>query len=353
MPVFIKNSTLRSTGLFLVASTSIAALGFALAFRWTRVNFASQGPGASATILEGSKDQDGLAGPVHRVRTERAKVFVRSGKRVEGARELLETTTYDYQGNRIDNSYYVVSASSYTGKEEYKYDDQGNIIEMTVRDRDTGSILSKEIYRYELDAVGNWTKMKTFLVVFEAGKLSYEPIDVTYRNITYYYNQTIADITKTASLPVADSIENHELSTGDNNGGAQQQDDASKQVNALLSGMMAEWVAATNARDIGKQVSFYAPRVDAYYRVKNVSREFVRADKSRVFQKADLIDVRAGAPEIKINPDGRTATMRFHKQYVIQGGGQDRRGEVVQELRWRLTEGGWRITSERDVQVIR
>ena len=159
MPVFIKNSTLRSTGLFLVASTSIAALGFALAFRWTRVNFASEGPGAAATILDGSKEQDGLAGPVHRVRAERARLLARAGKPLEGARELLETTTYDYQGNRIDNSYYVVSANSHKGREEYKYDDQGNIVEMTVRERESDSILSKEVYRYEFDAVGNWTKM--------------------------------------------------------------------------------------------------------------------------------------------------------------------------------------------------
>ena len=185
------------------------------------------------------------------------------------------------------------------------------------------------------------------MVVFDGGKLNYEPTEVTYRSIAYYYNQAIADMTKTASLPKADSIESGESSIGDSSG------DETKPASALLSGALAEWIAAINARDIGKQVSFYAPRVDVYYRVKDVSREFVRADKSRVFQKADVINVSAGAPEIRITPDGRAATMRSRKQYVIQGGGQDRRGEVVQELRWRLTEAGWKIFSERDVQVIR
>jgi YD repeat-containing protein len=313
------------------------------------VNYASEGAGAAATILDGSKEQDGLAGPVHRVRTERARLLVKAGKVVEGARELLETTTYDYQGNRIDNSYYVVSANSHTGREQYRYDDQGNVVEMTLRERDNDSILSKEVYRYEFDAVGNWTKMKTFMVVFEGGKLNYEPTEVTYRNITYYYNQAIADITKTASLPIADSIES-ESSTGDGSG---ETDEEKRQASGSLHWALAEWIAATNARDIGRQISFYTPRVDAYYRVRDVSREFVRADKSRVFQKADVIDVRAGEPEIRTTPDGRAATMRFRKQYVIQGEGQDRRGEVVQELRWRLTEVGWKIFSERDVKVIR
>jgi hypothetical protein len=45
--------------------------------------------------------------------------------------------------------------------------------------------------------------------------------------------------------------------------------------------------------------------------------------------------------------------MRFRKQYEIANGAQSRRGEVVQELRWRRTPGGWKITSERDVRVLR
>ncbi|HEX8137879.1 MAG TPA: hypothetical protein VF544_09845 [Pyrinomonadaceae bacterium] len=125
-----------------------------------------------------------------------------------------------------------------------------------------------------------------------------------------------------------------------------------KETEAALRGALNEWVAATNARDIDRQMSFYNPVVDAFYRMRNASREDVRADKARVFARASSIDVRADSPEIRLSPDGRTAIMRFHKRYAIAGGGEDRRGEVLQELRWQWTGGEWRITSERDLRVV-
>ncbi|MCA1591638.1 MAG: hypothetical protein LC754_03110 [Acidobacteria bacterium] len=121
---------------------------------------------------------------------------------------------------------------------------------------------------------------------------------------------------------------------------------------AVLRGALDEWVAATNARNIQKQMSFYNPTVNAFYLTRNASREDVRAEKSRVFGSASVIDVRAGTPDIKLSPDGRTATMRFRKKYAIEGGTQDRRGEVLQELRWQRTGKGWKIVSERDLRVL-
>jgi len=64
---------------------------------------------------------------------------------------------------------------------------------MTVRD-DHGAIVSREAYSYELDKFGNWTKMVTSLVVFENGELKREPIGVTNRTITYYFDDTVAKI---------------------------------------------------------------------------------------------------------------------------------------------------------------
>ena len=99
-------------------------------------------------------------------------------------------------------------------------------------------------------------------------------------------------------------------------------------------------------------MDFYSQKVNAFYLTRNVPREAVRAEKSRVFGRADLIDIRAAAPGIRLSRDGRTATMRFRKKYAIEGGGEDRRGEVVQELRWQRTGDGWKIVSERDLRVI-
>jgi ketosteroid isomerase-like protein len=121
---------------------------------------------------------------------------------------------------------------------------------------------------------------------------------------------------------------------------------------AALRGALDEWVAATNARDIGRQMNFYSEEVGAYYRSRNVPRSAVRAEKARVFGNAAAIDIRAAAPDIRISRDGSAATMRFRKKYAIAGGGEDRRGEVLQELRWRRTKDGWKIVGERDLRVI-
>lgn len=122
---------------------------------------------------------------------------------------------------------------------------------------------------------------------------------------------------------------------------------------ASLRAALDEWIATTNARDLNRQKEFYMPRVSAFYRARNVSREEVLADKGRAFQHADTLDVRAlGQPDIDIHRNGRMATMRFRKQYVVKNGREGRSGEVVQELRWRRTANGWKIVSERDVRVI-
>jgi ketosteroid isomerase-like protein len=126
-----------------------------------------------------------------------------------------------------------------------------------------------------------------------------------------------------------------------------------KDLETTLRGALNDWVAATNARDIDRQMIFYNPVVEAFYRSRNASSADVRRDKARVFERASSIDIRTGTPDIRLSPDGRTAIMRFHKQYEIVGGREDRRGEVVQELRWRRIKGEWRIISERDLRVVR
>jgi serine/threonine protein kinase len=116
-----------------------------------------------------------------------------------------------------------------------------------------------------------------------------------------------------------------------------------------LQNNLAAWVAATNARDTEKQMSFYAPKLDVFYRTRNVSRAAVRAEKARAIGRASTVNVRVSNPEIAFSPDNLTAIMRFRKQYTID----NRRGEVLQELRWQKTGAGWKIVGERDVHVIR
>ncbi|HET9713736.1 MAG TPA: hypothetical protein VFP64_17735, partial [Pyrinomonadaceae bacterium] len=153
----------------------------------------------AVTVLDSTKEQDGLAGSVRRVKTETAKIELKDGRAVEGPTQLVEVTTYGIKGNRIENTSYP-TGGSVGGKEEYKYDERGNITEMTVRD-ERGSILSREAYTYEFDKFGNWTKMVTSLVVFENGRVKQEPVEVTYRTVTYYYDDNIAKIVEEPKAP--------------------------------------------------------------------------------------------------------------------------------------------------------
>ena len=61
---------------------------------------------------------------------------------------------------------------------------------MTLRGND-GSVLSQEKYTYDLDEFGNWKKMTTAIAAYENGAVSYEPTEVTYRTLTYYYGPPI------------------------------------------------------------------------------------------------------------------------------------------------------------------
>ena len=140
-----------------------------------------------------------------------------------------------------------------------------------------------------------------------------------------------------------------QASAADGEGGATSRvEEAGRGANAELRSALDGWVAATNARDVERQMTFYAPTVEAFYLSRNASRAAVREEKSRLFARARAVDVRASEPEILLSRDGGKAVMRFRKRYQID----ERGGEVLQELRWRRTDSGWRIVSERDLRVI-
>lgn len=121
----------------------------------------------------------------------------------------------------------------------------------------------------------------------------------------------------------------------------------------VLRQSLDNWIAATNRKDIERQMSFYMPTLQAFYLSRNTPRSAVRSEKQRAFSTANSIDIRAEEPEIIFQDGGQTAVMRFRKQYRIADRTKTRSGEVVQELRWRRANDGWRISSERDVKVIR
>ena len=159
---------------------------------------------ASVSTEGGNKDQDGLIGPVRRVRAETARIMVKDGKLIEGPREVRSITTYDPKGLKIDSVAYPLEGGTMPGREQYQYDNKGNIVQMVLRG-DDGAILTKETYEYEFDELGNWKKMTSSVAVYENGKVSYEPIEVTYRTITYYYGQAVDKLAATPKANAGDT----------------------------------------------------------------------------------------------------------------------------------------------------
>ncbi len=159
-------------------------------------------PAFASSFDETERERDGLQGPVRRVRTETAKIVPKGGKPAEGERVVLETATYDMRGAKVDNAYFLAAGGSLTGKEIYKYDERGNIMEMTLHNAD-GSVMSKEKYDYELDAMGNWTKMVTSVALIENGQLRFEPTEVTYRFISYFLDERVAQKLQPAAASAA------------------------------------------------------------------------------------------------------------------------------------------------------
>ena len=94
----------------------------------------SVSPRPAITVLDSTKEQDGLVGSVRRVKTETARIELKDGRPVEGPTQLVEVTTYGIKGNRIENTSYPIGGG-HAGKEEYKYDDRGNITEIPRQSR--------------------------------------------------------------------------------------------------------------------------------------------------------------------------------------------------------------------------
>jgi hypothetical protein len=116
---------------------------------------------------------------------------------------------------------------------------------------------------------------------------------------------------------------------------------------AELTAALKAWGDTINRRQVAAHVAWYADPVPVFYSGRNVPRSTVRNVRARTVSDATRIDVRTSDPEIRIDTDGRTATMVFRESYVFEGPRINRRGSALQELKWRKGDDGWRIISER------
>jgi TonB family protein len=208
---------------------SLLVFAAAAASAQTNVTAKAGNAPAVAVPVETDRSRDGLTGPVRRVRTEIAKLSSADGKLAEGKHVLVEIVAYDIKGNKVENQYFPIAGATLTGKEVYKYDEKGNISEMTLLNPD-GTLLSKETYKYEFDFAGNWNKMTTSVAVVDGRGITFEPTEVTYRNIMYYLDENMVKMVQPgapatsatnnaapAAQPVAPPATNNASNTAANN----------------------------------------------------------------------------------------------------------------------------------------
>ena len=172
----------------IILSLCISLVAVAVAPSARAQNQVASSPVSAAIRGDENRPSSRLNGQVRRIRVETVDLLVKEGKPVEGPRVLREITTYDQNGQQIDSVTYAAESSKPGGNRLYLYDPKGNKIEMVLRG-DDGSILNKEKYDYQFDDVGNWKKMTASVAVSENGSVSYEPLEITYRTITYYFSQ--------------------------------------------------------------------------------------------------------------------------------------------------------------------
>ena len=122
-------------------------------------------------------------------------------------------------------------------------------------------------------------------------------------------------------------------------------------VTASLREEVDEWIDATRRGDVAAQMRFYPSRVPVFYTWRDVPRAAVRAEKEKLVGAATRLLIATDTPSIDVAGDG-TAVTRFRKRYVIEGPQITRKGEVLQELRWKRTGARWLIVGERDARVI-
>jgi len=118
------------------------------------------------------------------------------------------------------------------------------------------------------------------------------------------------------------------------------------QIYAVLNG----WITSSRNRDLDTESSFYAPEVDTFYGARHVTPEWVKQNREKALsQVVDILELSIDNVHVQQDrPDHAVAT--FDKSWDFGGGYS---GKVKQQLELRKLNGGWRISSERDIEVYR
>lgn len=121
------------------------------------------------------------------------------------------------------------------------------------------------------------------------------------------------------------------------------------QAKSDVSDSIDSWKSLAEEHNFNSYMDSYADQVD-YYLTENASRDFVRRDRLKAFQRYN--SMRIDITNMRVSFDGREkATAIFDKDWEFSGPQKYWRGKVNQQLQLEKINGQWRITGEKDLKV--
>jgi hypothetical protein len=114
--------------------------------------------------------------------------------------------------------------------------------------------------------------------------------------------------------------------------------------------LLDEWRATLVRGDVNAQANLYAPHVDRFFTKRNVSRDAVRKEKSRMMAAYPEVN-RYEISDVRVESNtGDEAVVSFRKEWEMTG---NRRfsGAERQRLRLRRIGADWKIVGEEETKI--
>ena len=120
-----------------------------------------------------------------------------------------------------------------------------------------------------------------------------------------------------------------------------------------IRNLLSAWTESFIQKDLARQVDCYAPVLETYFLQHNVSRDVVQSNKFKAF--AAIKDVRAfKISDIDIAfTSSATATVKCRKKWDTGlASGKTYASEEIEQLQLANLDDGWKIVSEKELQVL-
>lgn len=125
---------------------------------------------------------------------------------------------------------------------------------------------------------------------------------------------------------------------------------ARAETSAGIDEFLTRWSNTVARGDVEGQAALYAPKVDRFFRQRNVSQAAVKKVKSQMMSLYPTVN-RYDISDVKVESNnGREAVVSFRKEWDMNG---QRRfaGAERQRLRLRRIGGDWKIVSEEETKI--